>query len=167
MDIKKEIEESYLSINPSGFYVYFLINPINNRVFYVGKGIGKRAWQHLNMKGSNINKINTIKEIYNNGLSPIIKIHSENLIEEDAYNTEMAFIQALNGLTNISIPKKERLYSGVYESVNYEVTKTIDADIKALKDEIKNSQLLFENMYLSKDNRLISIDNQTLSLLKK
>jgi len=51
MDIKKEIDSAYLSINPSGFYVYFLINPLNNKVFYVGKGIGKRAWQHLKMKG--------------------------------------------------------------------------------------------------------------------
>ncbi len=166
MDIKKEIEDSYLSINPSGFYVYFIINPINNKVFYVGKGIGKRAWQHLKMKGSNLNKINAIKEIYNNGLSPIIKIHSENLIEEDAYNTEMAFIQALNGLTNISIPKKERIYNRVYESVNYESVECIDVDIKSLKNEIKTSELLFEGMYLTKDNRLISIDNQILLLLK-
>ncbi len=166
MDIKKEIDSAYLSINPSGFYVYFLINPLNNKVFYVGKGIGKRAWQHLKMKGSNLKKINTIKEIYNNGLSPIIKIHSENLIEEEAYNTEMAFIQALKGLTNISIPKKERLCDKVYESVNYESVQLYEVDKKALLTEIKNSQLLFEGMYLSKDNRLFSIDNQTLKSIQ-
>lgn len=31
---------------PSGFYVYELIDPRTDWVFYVGKGQGRRAWQH-------------------------------------------------------------------------------------------------------------------------
>jgi len=79
----------------------------------------------------------------------------------------MAFIQALKGLTNISIPKKERLCDKAYESVNYESVKLYEVDKKALLTEIKNSQLLFEGMYLSKDNRLFSIDNQALKSIQK
>ncbi len=33
-------------VNPFRFYVYKLVNPITQKCFYIGKGCGKRAWQH-------------------------------------------------------------------------------------------------------------------------
>lgn len=32
--------------HPIGFYVYHLIDPRNGQTFYIGKGQGRRAWQH-------------------------------------------------------------------------------------------------------------------------
>ena len=33
------------------FYVYLYLDPENLDPFYVGKGKGKRVWDHLKMKG--------------------------------------------------------------------------------------------------------------------
>ena len=34
-------------IEKLGYYVYLYINPTNNSIFYVGKGKGNRAFEHL------------------------------------------------------------------------------------------------------------------------
>jgi hypothetical protein len=38
--------------NTSKYYVYYLKNPIKNKIFYVGKGTGNRCKQHLTDKKS-------------------------------------------------------------------------------------------------------------------
>lgn len=33
------------------YYVYGLVNPIDDTIFYIGKGSGKRAYDHLKPSG--------------------------------------------------------------------------------------------------------------------
>lgn len=70
------------------FYVYHLINPETNRVFYVGKGTGNRCKQHLVDKPNycfNKRLNGYINNLRKNGIKPeIIKI-KENLTEEESY----------------------------------------------------------------------------------
>jgi hypothetical protein len=64
-------EKAIESLN--GFYVYALIDPRNEKVFYVGKGIGNRVFSHEIESGksreSEKKKLQNIREIEENGLS--------------------------------------------------------------------------------------------------
>lgn len=74
------------------YYVYELQYP-NGIPFYVGKGKGDRCYQHLN-GGDNKNpyKHNVIKQIRKNNGEPVIKIITNNLIENVAFEIEIFLI---------------------------------------------------------------------------
>lgn len=78
------------------FYVYFHINPLTNKVFYIGKGNGKRAF---NKKKRNIHWQRTVKKY-----GYIIDIAHENLTEEKAFELECQYIMwfGLKNLCNIT-----------------------------------------------------------------
>lgn len=89
------------------FYVYQLIDPRNNKVFYVGKGCKNRMYEHVNnvRKGripnhSNTKLGNKIKKILSLGLKVKYKkvLITEN--EQEAYNKERAIISKI-GLENL------------------------------------------------------------------
>lgn len=73
------------------YYVYHIINPITNRLFYVGKGTGNRCKQHLTDKkeyASNKRLNGYIRNLIENNTPPIIIKIAENLTEEYAYELE-------------------------------------------------------------------------------
>jgi hypothetical protein len=75
----------------NGYYVYHIINPITNRIFYVGKGTGSRCKQHLtDKKEYSFNKrLNGyIRNLIENKTLPLIIKIAENLTEETAYDLE-------------------------------------------------------------------------------
>lgn len=75
------------------FYVYVLIDPFNNRPFYIGKGKGDRAFSHT--KGwSNYNedKLNYIQSIRMLGQEPIIKFIKKGLSNEESLRIEKFLI---------------------------------------------------------------------------
>ncbi len=92
---------------PLLYYVYFLVNPINGRVFYIGKGKGKRMHQHLvefkKLSGRNAKKLSAIESIVADGGKPSAVIIANNLSEHEAYRLESHFIKKLmaTGITNI------------------------------------------------------------------
>lgn len=73
------------------YYVYYLINPNTNRVFYVGKGTGIRCKQHLTDKKEyafNKRLNGYIRNLIKNKTPPIIIKIAENLTEKIAYKLE-------------------------------------------------------------------------------
>jgi Terminase small subunit len=90
----------------TGFYVYFLINPMSGAVFYVGKGKGKRASSHLlpSGGGKNILKELEIRKIRAFGYEPSVRIFTSGLDESNVFMIERMMIKALREceLTNIS-----------------------------------------------------------------
>lgn len=90
------------------YYVYALIDPRNNEIFYVGKGINDRVFQHEWEKETAIEsekhlRINAIKES-GNAVKKVILLYG--LTEESAFASESALINLLNytehhKLTNI------------------------------------------------------------------
>jgi hypothetical protein len=73
------------------YYVYHIINPITNRIFYIGKGTGNRCKQHLSDKKEySFNKrLNGyIRNLIDDGNIPTIIKIAENLTEETSYELE-------------------------------------------------------------------------------
>ncbi|MCC7514533.1 MAG: hypothetical protein IT212_07555 [Bacteroidia bacterium] len=85
------------TISDNKFYVYFHINPLTNKIFYIGKGHENRAYC---IKGRNPYWNNTFKKY---GL--IVDIIENNLTEEKALEREMFYIDKIkiSNLTNLTI----------------------------------------------------------------
>lgn len=85
--------------NKNVYYIYHLIDPINNEIFYVGMGKNDRMYYHEksvnNNKFPNNNRFlfNKIKKIKNNGYKIIYKKLIENLNKYDAIKEEIKQIK--------------------------------------------------------------------------
>jgi len=88
------------------YYVYQLIDPRSNTVFYVGKGTGDRAYTHNQFKDGNNNfyKDSIIKQLHQQGLEPTVEIIQHFANEQDAYDYEDTLIETIgiDNLTNIT-----------------------------------------------------------------
>lgn len=98
---------SQSTIEKLGYYVYILSDPRTGLPFYVGKGKGNRINQHLlgalKNKKSEVDKINRIHEIQNEGLEVWHEVMRYGLTENEAFEVESALIDyiGLDSLTNI------------------------------------------------------------------
>jgi hypothetical protein len=90
------------AIENLGYYVYLYVNPIDNQIFYVGKGKGNRVLAHLSDE-SETRKTEIIKLIRSQGKEPHIEILIHGLdSSEDALKMESAAIDLIgvNKLSN-------------------------------------------------------------------
>lgn len=89
---------------PAGPYVYALVDPRDSSVFYVGKGTGRRMYQHerevMRGKVSNAAKASRIAEILAAGLRVACKVLAVFGNDAAAFKAERAFIAEHAGLTN-------------------------------------------------------------------
>lgn len=77
------------------YYVYLYVNPADRRVFYVGKGKGRRASAHLT-DASDSRKVAAIRDIRRAGGEPRIEVLAHGLPnEETAFRLEAAVIDLL------------------------------------------------------------------------
>jgi hypothetical protein len=92
--------------NHKRFYVYALVDPRDDAMFYIGKGTGKRKSAHTELvrKGrwdSNGVKCERIEAILVAGLCPIEHVLHSGLSEQEAFRIERETIARTSGLTNI------------------------------------------------------------------
>ena len=88
------------------YYVYQLIDPRNNKPFYIGEGKGERARSHQKFKSGCVNphKDRVIKKIHSDGLEVKIEFLYTGLTKEQSRLLEEEIIQkiGLENLTNIT-----------------------------------------------------------------
>jgi len=89
------------------YYVYFLIDPRDGQIFYIGKGKGERVSAHVkavkNGRLDNGVKGPRISEILSEGLEVVEHIHAPGLTEAAAYALERSLIREhRTSLTNIA-----------------------------------------------------------------
>ena len=80
------------------YYVYCLVDPRNNKIFYIGKGHGNRVFNHVaDSLNENLDclKLNTIRDIHQHGLQVVYYIIRHGLTEDEAYIVESALIDVL------------------------------------------------------------------------
>lgn len=146
------------SFNPSeieklGSYVYVYNDPRNNSPFYVGKGRGNRAFDHLKDKSETL-KVKRIEEIHAAGLKPRIEILASGLDEATALKVEAAAIDliGIGNLTNAQIGHNARQFGR--KSID-----TVHAELSAKKVE------RFEhNMVLIKINQTYGDASETSAM---
>jgi hypothetical protein len=93
------------------YYTYYLINPENNEIFYIGKGSNQRMYVHLTraLKWRETNYLNQkvnkhlyykLLSLYDNGLEPIYSIVFTSEIEKEVLDREIEDIKKI-GLDNL------------------------------------------------------------------
>lgn len=95
------------------FYVYFLQDPRNDEIFYVGKGIGNRVFDHIECAidtNSETEKLDIISDIVNSGNKVKHFILRHGLSEAVSFEVEASVIDFI-GMKNLS-----NLQSGHYSS---------------------------------------------------
>lgn len=119
------------------YYVYQLVDPRNNKPFYIGEGKGKRAWSHLSFQSrcNNPHKDRVIKKIHSMGLEVIVIMLYENLTKEQAryYETKVIEEIGIDNLTNIcknaNPPILKGDKNGFYGKTHTEETRKTLCDI--------------------------------------
>lgn len=120
-----------------GYYVYGLKDPRNNKFFYIGKGIGDRAFSHveyaLKGRGKKIDKISTIQSIISDGYELVPTIIRHGLDEDTAFEVESALIDCfgLENLANIQLGHKSSdrgIMSATDVQLKYDAEKLIVDD---------------------------------------
>ena len=77
------------------YYVYCLVDPRDKKIFYIGKGVGNRVFNHaadaLDENNESL-KLDTIREIHKAGLEASYYIARHGMTEDEAYLVESVLI---------------------------------------------------------------------------
>jgi hypothetical protein len=101
------------------YYIYQLIDPRNSKPFYVGKGKGKRMYDHENEANGDSEhpKCHLIREIKSLGYAIEYNVVKRFEIEDDAYDYEEKLIDEI-GLHNLTNKIRGGRFCGYVEPVN-------------------------------------------------
>ena len=131
----------------NGYYVYALIDPRNDKVFYIGKGIGNRVFSHEIESGkspeSEKKKLQKIREIEANGYSVKRLIVNWGLSESEAFVAEATLINMLNRMPDTQLTNEVSGHH-VHESLTTEEFELMYGAIPLEKEDIKHNVLVIK-----------------------
>lgn len=152
---------SQTEIETLRYYVYCLVDPRDNKIFYIGKGSGNRVFQHVQdtiiCEDTSSLKLDIIRSIHNQGSKIRYYIIRHNLNESEAFLVESVLIDMLS-YNHFNL---ENFLSNIQAGHHQwdEGIKTIE-EINALYNNtplsiLKDDKLLFVNLnktYLQNSN---------------
>lgn len=131
----------------NGFYVYALMDPRNDKIFYVGKGIGNRVFAHeLENKKTQVSekkKLQKIREIESSGFSVKRLIVNWGLTETEAFIAEATLINMLNYTSDVTLTNEVSGHH-VHECLTTEAFELLHGAIPLEKEDIKHSILVIK-----------------------
>lgn len=138
-------EKALVSLN--GYYVYALVDPRDDKVFYIGKGTGNRVFSHEMESGkspkSEKKKLQKIRNIEKDGFSVKRLIVNWGLSENEAFVAEATLINLLNRLPDILLTNEVAGHH-VHESLTVEEFELMYGAVPLKEDDIKHSILVIK-----------------------
>jgi uncharacterized protein len=141
-----------------GYYVYYLKDPRDDKVFYLGKGTGNRLFNHLDCALETTDeseKLDRIREIRNSNNSVQHYILRHGLSEKEAFEIEAALIDfvGMSSLSNLQSGhystdfglKTAEEISAIYEAEELQADDSLMLiNINKLYDRKMTSESLYE-----------------------
>lgn len=131
----------------NGFYVYALVDPRDDKVFYIGKGTGNRIFSHEieNAKYHKTEKfkLQKIREIEDSGHSVKRLIINWGLSEAEAFSAEATLINLLKFMPDIQLSNEVSGHH-VHECLTSEEFEILYGAVPLKKEEIKHSILVIK-----------------------
>lgn len=153
-NLKGFSEKAIASLN--GYYVYALVDPRTEKIFYIGKGFGNRIFSHEieseKSPKSEKAKHQTIREIEQDGFSVKRLIINWGLSETEAFAAEATLINMMNYISDTQLTNivaghhvHESLTTEEFE-LRYGAPQLMASDIKHSILVIKINKLYRRNM---------------------
>lgn len=131
----------------NGFYVYALVDPRDDKVFYIGKGNGNRVFLHELESGKQQNsekkKLQKIREIESSGNYVKRLIINWGLSEDEAFIAEASLINLLNCMPDIKL-KNEVSGHHVHECLTVEDFELQYGALPLEKGDVKHSIMVIK-----------------------
>ncbi len=131
----------------NGFYVYALVDPRVERIFYIGKGYGNRVFSHElesnKQDGSEKRKIKKIREIEANGCFVKRIIVNWGLSESEAFAAESSLINILRYMPDVQLTNEVSGYH-VHEALTVEEFELRYGAVSLEEKDIKHSILVIK-----------------------
>lgn len=138
-------EKALDSLN--GFYVYALIDPRNEKVFYIGKGTGNRVFSHEIESGktpkSEKEKLHKIQEIEKDGFAVKRLIVNWGLSEVEAFASEATLINLLNYIPDMKLTNEVSGHH-VHEALSVEEFELLYGATPLQMEDIKHGILVIK-----------------------
>lgn len=156
----------------TGYYTYALLCPIQNDLFYVGKGQKNRVFQHKNQSGNRF-KVERVAAIKKAGLDIEYLILSKHESEIAAYEAENDLMAAIGyqNLTNIAPAEAKRNRKLGRNRGGWRFLEPMDSfdgvqewairSLELLRPYIGQRRILFLNQVMSPEN-----EEKWISILK-
>lgn len=140
------------------YYIYCLINPINDECFYVGKGKGYRYKDHLNGYRSNRYVQAVIKQIRDAGLEPVVDIDHLDEDEDVILAAEYMFQRWIDPKCNLFMCGKFGFAGGKSIPKTEEHKKKIGLAHKGVpKSEESKAKMSISQKKARKEGRIVSM----------